>query len=499
MRIDNCKNNNCKRWSSLWAMSSQLLKNRKVIYDEDESKIIKMYSGVPQGGVLSPIFFNLALDFILTHNNSIISNLIKEGKILAYADDLIITALPEEKHNISILIRHLDLNGLKRNPNKCYYIWHWEDEEISKLGVYKSSMNYLGVSISYDKKNIIESIKVKSKKNTAKIKTFWIQMSPLQQSTIMSWFYRSLLLYNCGAAIATKEITIKDLYSIINSTERWLRQIPALVSTATVQALVPFESTITWILRIIFKNITKLSQHYIGDEMIAYLPNHDFSSKLSYWCLWKYGCKIDSKRISKILDPKTFRMVAQISRNRFYEIDRDKEFVYICRWGFVWNKNHRLFWTHLKCNQLRLFSIEWHEVYYDNGFKVEDYLTDITLFKHQLKELQSVKRQDKDRIKYDQRISCDINYSNTKDWIKKKFHSLIELEGATPKFGEEYQIFENVLVNLDGDDFTLQKLIDRIPSLIEFPNHDKFFTYSNNDQQGIVGNIKNTSQRALSI
>ena len=136
-------------------------------------------------------------------------------------------------------------------------IWHWEDEEISKLGVNKSSMNYLGVSISYDKKNIIESIKVKSKKNAAKIKTFWIQMSPLQQSTIMSWFYRSLLLYNCGTAIATKEITIKDLYSIINSTERWLRQIPALVSTATVQALVPFESTITWILRIIFKNIKK--------------------------------------------------------------------------------------------------------------------------------------------------------------------------------------------------------------------------------------------------
>ena len=76
---------------------------------------------------------------------------------------------------------------------------------------------------------------------------------------------------------------------------------------------------------------------------------------------------------------------------------------------------------------------------------------------------------------------------------------MTELEGATPKFGEEYQIFENVLVNLDGDDFTLQKLIDRISSLIEFPNHDKFFTYSNIDQQGIVGNIKSTSQRALSI
>ena len=76
---------------------------------------------------------------------------------------------------------------------------------------------------------------------------------------------------------------------------------------------------------------------------------------------------------------------------------------------------------------------------------------------------------------------------------------MIELEGATPKLGEEYQIFENVLVNLDGDDFTLQKLIDRIPSLIEFPNRDKFFTCSNNNQQGIVGNIKSTSQRALSI
>ena len=54
-------------------------------------------TGVPQGGVLSPIFFNITLDYILMETNNKIRKIVEGGKMLADTDDIIIAVNPYEK------------------------------------------------------------------------------------------------------------------------------------------------------------------------------------------------------------------------------------------------------------------------------------------------------------------------------------------------------------------------------------------------------------------
>lgn len=176
--------------------------------------MISMQSGVPQGGVLSPLFFNITMDYILRNTSEEINQIVKQGKILAYADDLVIITKPEEKKQIESLIKHLGNHGLHTNPDKCQYLWHKEDEEVSKLGRFSTSINYLGVILSYEKEIIIKSVKEKSKKSIKKIKKFTRHMPGSQQNKMIHAFYRTLLYYHSMAAIAVGEITFKDLVKI---------------------------------------------------------------------------------------------------------------------------------------------------------------------------------------------------------------------------------------------------------------------------------------------
>ena len=94
------------------------MQDRLVVYDEQEHQKFSMSSGVPQGGVLSPLFFNITLDFILMNMDNEIKQLVDEGLILAFADDLVIMVNPNETEKIRKLISHLSKNGLETNQDK---------------------------------------------------------------------------------------------------------------------------------------------------------------------------------------------------------------------------------------------------------------------------------------------------------------------------------------------------------------------------------------------
>ena len=90
-----------------------------------------------------------------------IKNMVINGQIIAYADDLIITTYPGNFKCISKLIEYLDKYGLNTNQNKYQYIWHTNVKDIDKLGKYSKTIKYLGVWIRYDKMEVIKNNEVK--------------------------------------------------------------------------------------------------------------------------------------------------------------------------------------------------------------------------------------------------------------------------------------------------------------------------------------------------
>lgn len=65
---------------------SSLLRNNKGYFGEKE---IKINSGVPQGGILSPMLFNSYLENCID-SEPLLKTLTEEGNLLAFADDLIV-------------------------------------------------------------------------------------------------------------------------------------------------------------------------------------------------------------------------------------------------------------------------------------------------------------------------------------------------------------------------------------------------------------------------
>ena len=73
--------------------------------------------------------------------------------------------------------------------------------------------------------------------------------------------------------------------------------------------------------------------------------------------LWRQGFHINEKQISKLTDSPYFRIMMQINKKIFYELDyKDK----------IWNKNHRLYCETIKVKHLRLYSIESQIRYFKN-------------------------------------------------------------------------------------------------------------------------------------
>ena len=107
--------------------------------------------------------------------------------------------------------------------------------------------------------------------------------------------------------------------------------------------------------------------------------------------LWRQGYSFNSFELRRLLDPKVLRTIMQVNKNIFYDIDKDKEYRFICPCNKVWNSNHRLICSTCSVKHLRLFSIRNHEIYYSKGsFDVEKYITDIETTKIDIKNLRKI-------------------------------------------------------------------------------------------------------------
>ncbi|CAI2372504.1 unnamed protein product [Moneuplotes crassus] len=63
-----------------------------------------MYSGVPQEEVLSLLYSNVTMDYILNNMEPQIRLFVENGNVLAYADDLVINTYPEENEISNFLL-----------------------------------------------------------------------------------------------------------------------------------------------------------------------------------------------------------------------------------------------------------------------------------------------------------------------------------------------------------------------------------------------------------
>ena len=145
-------------------------------------------------------------------------------------------------------------------------------------------MKYLGVWVSYDKQEIIKSIKSKLNGSIKKIAWFSKYLSGKQQLQFKNWLMRSLLLYHTASSISTQKITVTNLYNIIDSIERKIRWVSAWVSTVTNNAFVPGENTLSWIVRISTEILMKLwNNKHIQREMRMYRWREDYTSMYTDW------------------------------------------------------------------------------------------------------------------------------------------------------------------------------------------------------------------------
>jgi len=143
----------------------------KKVADEDLIALIKSFlatptidgeamenaSGIPQGGVTSPLFSNLALhhlDDFFFHNKPSKSGMVR------YADDFLIMTKSENKALYQIIADHLSDMGLKLNPTKT-------SVKYLRMG---EPLNYLGYSIRIKRVRPLELVIKPRKKNIDKIK-----------------------------------------------------------------------------------------------------------------------------------------------------------------------------------------------------------------------------------------------------------------------------------------------------------------------------------------
>ena len=132
-----------------------------------------------------------------------------------------------------------------------------------------------------------------------------------------------------------------------------------------------------------------------------------------------------------------------MNKNNFYDIDRDKQYKYICRCSKIWSSNHRLICATCPVSQLRIFSIRNHEIYYSKGpFDVDKYIADIETAKDKIKNLRKLEINQITDNMWDNYKPQKINLETTYSWIRNKFELMMRIKGADFIVeGDEYKLF----------------------------------------------------------
>jgi RNA-directed DNA polymerase len=133
--------------------------------------VIENASGIPQGGVTSPLFSNLALhhlDDYFFHNRP------PESLMVRYADDFLIMTKNENRALYQMIADHLNEMGLKLNPTKTSVI-------NLRMG---EPLNYLGYSIRVKRVMPLELAIKPRQKNIDRMKATIEELDPNSHNSI---------------------------------------------------------------------------------------------------------------------------------------------------------------------------------------------------------------------------------------------------------------------------------------------------------------------------
>ena len=150
-------------------LMKSLYSNRKVVIGDFS---FEPKCGIMQGSVMSSQLFNAILDDAL-NKNEVLSNFIKEGKLISFADDILgIVSSKEEAGQFLESIKSLEEYGLKMNKQKTRII----SDDANLLGMklddieVVQSFKFLGMSISCDRKLLLRDAKKLCSKFVAALK-----------------------------------------------------------------------------------------------------------------------------------------------------------------------------------------------------------------------------------------------------------------------------------------------------------------------------------------
>ena len=145
--------------SSIRNLYLNILKHRTVKAElQGEETIRRPMRGSPQGGVLSPLIWNVIMDTILTQFKG------TAVRVVGYADDILLmiagkdpgTLVDGMNKALKTVLRWGDENGLVFNPSKtcmvrfsqCKKFSQWRDVRMNAVTLsYEDSMKYLGVTL----------------------------------------------------------------------------------------------------------------------------------------------------------------------------------------------------------------------------------------------------------------------------------------------------------------------------------------------------------------
>ena len=302
-----------------------------------------------------------------------------------------------------------------------------------------------------------------------KIKKLCYDLSGTQQAKIINAFHKSVILYHLGPAIAAKELNINDAYSIIKTTERKIRNTPAWVSFEAVQAIIPCESTLSWVITAVWKMISKLrSNDQIKHEIGIHYNSWNSNSKITYWALWIPRKFINMEQFAKLSENWYFRLIMQLNRDIFHEFDNDPKQYYLWSCGKIWNIRHRLVWNSIPANKARLFSIYGHEMYFDEeGFLLNKYLETVIWIQTEIKKLIKIRKEEVTHQMKEHHQQIRISTADTKERIRIKFDMVARCKNIDlPLEGEELEFFTNIWINIE-------KPVNNLEIDLQIPNTSK--------------------------
>ena len=235
---------------------TNLLGSRKVIYTLRGSALIRyMIKGTPQGGVLSPLLWNLVIDYLITSLQHFISNSeIAQG----FADDIAAvilgSSLPSLLERMQLIVSHIkawcDENELELSPDKSKLVLFTHKRKFHlhtpiMIGDtplhYTKDVRYLGVILDHKLKwnKHIQQVTNKANKSTMTA-TRTIGKSWGLTPQTARWIYNSITIPRVSYAshvwgLNPSSAISHRLYKVQNQAARMIIHCPKYTSRKTME------------------------------------------------------------------------------------------------------------------------------------------------------------------------------------------------------------------------------------------------------------------------